>query len=117
MSDAGSDSGLTWYVFFATWIVLALASFYMFFLRRDTAFKRRYWAPWIVTIGVLFLVFMLLTGFPLSMVLVAVPFVALISFLNIRSVRFCDSCGATVHDWTLPWRRPRHCSRCGSPLA
>lgn len=48
--------------------------------------------------------------------LIVVPAVAFISFLNIRMTKFCDSCGATLYN--TAWFRPmRFCSSCGASMA
>ncbi|OHX19589.1 hypothetical protein BI344_17540 [Chromobacterium sphagni] len=43
------------------------------------------------------------------------PFLMLITFLNLRNTRFCDACGATQYSRGVS--RPRHCSRCGASLS
>jgi hypothetical protein len=45
----------------------------------------------------------------------AVPAVAIISYMNIRMTRFCESCGRTLHRQPL-FSKPRFCSHCGAAL-
>src|SRR2546421_10768874 len=103
------------WVFFAVWIVLGLGSAGFFFGSRNAKLKKQVF-PWFVWgVGALFIIFLLLiTGQPFMLAFV-VPAVVLISYLNIRMTRFCESCGATVinHAW---FRKARYCSHCGAPF-
>jgi len=104
-------------VFFGVWIALGIFSAAFFLLNNDAALKRKVFAPLVIGVGVLFLGVAALTGMPLDafFYFVFVPAVALITFLNLRSTRFCDSCGKTVISH-IPLARPKFCSRCGSML-
>ena len=42
------------------------------------------------------------------------PVIALISFLNIRNIRFCSSCNATLYGRLFT--SDQFCSKCGAPL-
>jgi hypothetical protein len=109
-------------LFVGTWIVLGIVGFVVFFLGRDTALKRRWFPRFVVLGGVLF-VFFSTTGtvlesqswWSLGILLVVVPAVALISFLNIKMTKFCDKCGATLiySNW---FSSMRFCSKCGATL-
>ena len=48
-------------------------------------------------------------------ILASAPIVALIGFINLKTVKFCDQCGATLYNsnWFGPMR---YCSRCGAEL-
>ena len=51
----------------------------------------------------------------LSVLVVLVPMVSLFIYLNIKSIKFCDRCGATCHEFS--WlSRMKFCSRCGAEL-
>ncbi len=102
--------------FVAVWIVLGALGFYFFYLNKDAAFKRKYF-PWFTgLVAVLFLVFLLLMRFPPQTFVLAVPALALITFLNIRGTRFCSSCGRTIFSQGFPGARPEYCSSCGAKL-
>ncbi len=111
----GQTGLLPFLVFFATWVLLGIAGFYLFYLGNDVAFKRKWFPRWIALIGVLFVLFIALTGFPMQMLLFAIPAILLISFVNIRQTRFCSSCGRMLWDST-PFSRPDFCSKCGAKL-
>jgi hypothetical protein len=53
--------------------------------------------------------------FPSYVVLVMGPVVALITFLNMRSVKFCDAYGNTINGQN-PFSPPQVCSKCGAKL-
>ena len=102
-------------VFFGVWVVLGLFSAGFFFLNRNASLKRKLWLPLIIATGVLFLGFMWAMGFPQEAFFLAVPAVALITLLNLRTVRFCNSCGATLMSQN-PFAKPAFCSKCGAKL-
>jgi hypothetical protein len=68
-----------------------------------------------ISSGVIFLGFIWLSGAPPAALLLAVPGVALILFLNIRGIQFCDACGRTVFSQN-PWSPSKFCAKCGAPL-
>jgi hypothetical protein len=114
--------GLVFACFFATWVVLGLSGFYLFYVRSDVYFKRRWFPRYIVLVGVLFVLFSTaLTALSaqslgaLGILVVLVPAAGLISWLNIKFTRFCDKCGATVYqqNWLAPMN---FCSKCGAEL-
>jgi hypothetical protein len=104
-------------IFFGVWIVLGISSAAFFFLNRNAALKRKVFPPFVIFIGVLFLTFGGLMGFAREpfFFLLMVPFVALITFVNIRNTRFCDTCGKTLISQN-PFLRPKFCSSCGADL-
>src|SRR4051794_22591855 len=105
----------TWLVMSA-WVGYGVLGFYFLF-SRNLSRKRRLYRPYVLGSGVLFLGVLVAMGFPPFMLLFAAPFVALITFLNLRrGLRFCEQCGATV--WSMvPLMKPRHCSHCGALLS
>jgi hypothetical protein len=124
MNDFTADalSGLVTACFFGTWIVLGISGFIVFYLRRDVAFKRKWFPRYVILAGGLFVFFsstlMVLQSrwfSALGMLVVVVPMVVLITYLNIKFTRFCDKCGATVydHNWFSPMK---FCSKCGAEL-
>ncbi|KQV45118.1 hypothetical protein [Massilia sp. Root335] len=77
--------------------------------------KRKVWPPFLGIVGVLFLGFTWTMGVPLETFFFAVPAVALITLLNLRTVRFCNSCGATLRSQNA-FSKPAYCSKCGAKL-
>ena len=91
-------------IFFVVWILLGISGSVLFYGRRDVAFKRKYF-PWYVCLaGVLFLGFVAAMGVPLPLLALMAPFVALITYMNLRGTHFCDACGRTRRGDTRPWR-------------
>jgi hypothetical protein len=103
--------------FMIVWVILALISFLFFQFNRNAAVKRAVRLPLIVVVGIVFAAFLYYqVGHQQPQILyIAVPAIILISFLNIRMVRFCDSCGKTIYQ-QLPFSRPRYCPYCGAKL-
>jgi hypothetical protein len=103
-------------VFFAVWVVLGLSSGAFFHFSKNAELKRRVWAPVVVGAGLLFLAFSWALVSPSagsSVFIVAV--VALITGLNIRGTKFCDSCGKMVHS-PNPFSLTKFCPKCGAKL-
>jgi hypothetical protein len=102
-------------IFFGVWILLGIAGFWLFYVSRNVAFKRKYF-PWYVGLaGVLFVSFGAVMGLPFLAVAIMVPFVALITYMNLRATQFCGACGRTVIQ-QMPFSRSEFCSKCGAPL-
>jgi hypothetical protein len=101
--------------FFVLWAVLGVGSALFFWLNRDAALKRKVFPPLMIGAGVIFIGFIWLTGAPTQFLFIAIPAVVLISFLNIRGMKFCDSCGRTIHSQN-PFSPAEFCSKCGAKL-
>jgi hypothetical protein len=101
--------------FFATWVVLGLISFAFFQFNKDADLKRKVWPVVVVGTGVLFVTFVWLMGFRGGEMYVVVPAITLITALNLRAVKFCDSCGATLYYGNL-FVKMEYCPKCGSKL-
>lgn len=101
-------------VFFGTWVVLGILSFYLFFIRDDYGFKVKYF-KFVILVGILFLGFVTAMGIPLQVFIIMVPSVALITLLNIKFTRFCKDCGKTIIN-NVPFAKIEFCPKCGSKL-
>ena len=102
-------------IFFGVWVVLGLISVAFFFLGRNASLKRKVWPPLTIATAILFVGFVWAMGFPSHVFLILIPAVAIITFLNLRSVKFCDACGRTIMN-QIPFSPPRFCSKCGAKL-
>lgn len=101
-------------VFFVLWIALAVGGFLAFHLEKDVAQKRLYFPRYAIGTGALFaLVIALMAPWPAA--LLFLPFIALISWLNIRMTRFCDGCGRMSIN-QLWWQKMNYCAYCGKKL-
>jgi hypothetical protein len=94
------------------WTLAGIVSAF-FFLNRNAALKRRLWPPFAVASAILLLV-IVWWFLPSEALYVAAPLAALVTFINLRVVKFCNACGATTQN--LPFRPARFCARCGHPL-
>jgi len=102
-------------IFFGTWVVLGIASIFMFFVNKNAAQKRKVWPPFVIGVGVLFAFFIYLMGFPVEVFAIFGPAIFIITILNLRTVVFCDSCGKTIMNQN-PFSKPEYCQKCGSKL-
>jgi hypothetical protein len=97
-------------------IALGIASFFFFQFNRDSRLKRRVWPALVVGYGILFVAFVLYETRGNTLVLfLTVPAVIVISFLNLRGTRFCDSCGRTLYRQPV-FSQSQFCPYCGAPL-
>lgn len=104
-------------IFFGVWVAIGLISGAFFHFSRNAELKRRLWPPFIVGTSLLFLGFgaAMSRGQPSGFWFTAIPVVALIAFLNIRNVRFCDGCGKQIRNTGL-FSRAEFCPKCGAKL-
>jgi hypothetical protein len=102
-------------IFFVVWVALGIAGFFLFYVSKNVQFKKRYFPWYVILAGVLFISFGLGTGLPLEMLYFMVPVVALITFLNIRSTKFCDNCGRTIINQAW-FSKVEYCAKCGAKL-
>jgi hypothetical protein len=107
---------LEFVVFMVVWFILGLTSFLFFKFNRNATLKRRVWAPFVIIIGVIFAAFVWhMSGGSLAVLVFMVPVIVLISVLNIRLTRFCQSCGRTLE--AQPFSSPGlYCKYCGAKL-
>jgi len=73
------------------------------------------WRVWVPLIAVAFLAIVVWFTGSGALLPVTIPAVALITFLNLRSTRFCDGCGRTVYTQNL-LKPARYCPHCGALL-
>ena len=108
--------------FFGTWIVLGIDGFFLFYLGKDVAFKRKWFPRYVILAGVLFVVFATsIMAFSansleiLGMLAFIILITSIISYLNIKMTRFCDKCGATLvnQNWFVAMK---FCPKCGAEL-
>jgi hypothetical protein len=101
--------------FFVVFAGVGVLGALFFLLDGDVERKRRYYGPFQVGMGALFVGGMLAFDPSVGMAAVGIPAVAVITWLNLRNTRFCPSCGRTNYT-ELFWARPRYCSACGASL-
>jgi type III secretory pathway component EscS len=110
-------------LFGGTWIILMVTSVFLFWIKKDVVFKRKWFPRFVILVGVLFVAFsstiMVLqqrSVHSLKILVVIIPAVILSSWLNLKLTKFCGSCGATIIN-NVPFSRTRFCPKCGAELA
>ncbi len=111
--------------FAGTWIILGAISAVVFYFGRNVAFKRRWFAPFVILVGILFVGFSTAIYATLPRkagqfavwqeLALIVPLTIVFTYLNLKLTRFCDACGATVFPRHL-FGRSRFCPSCGVSL-
>jgi hypothetical protein len=102
-------------IFFGIWFALGLFPTFFIVFCKNASLKRKVWRLFTIATAVLFVGFVGVMTFPSHVVLVMGLVVALITFLNLRSVKFCDACGNTINGQN-PFSPPQVCSKCGAKL-
>jgi hypothetical protein len=108
------DEGTKFSVFMAVWIAFGLGWF--IWERKATPSDKKRLLPYSIWIGgVVFGAGVLWLHPTWETAAVIVPAVALISFINSKLMRACDSCGKLIYPTDLS--KPRYCSKCGAELS
>ena len=100
--------------FIIIWITFLVSGLF-FWLNKNAALKRKLFPYFVLGAGLVMVAFISLSKIPHQVLFVAIPIIVLISFLNIKSVKFCDSCGRTVHSQN-PFSPAEYCQKCGAKL-
>jgi hypothetical protein len=104
------------FTFAIFWIILGISSFAFFHFNRNAALKRRVFPILVVAAGLIFGCFVAyMCRRNLEVMFMVVPAIALITFLNFRTTRFCDACGRTVYRRSI-FSRSQFCPQCGAQL-
>ncbi len=102
-------------VLIGVWVVFGLFASAFFFVSKNANLKRKAWPPFMIAGALVFLGFSWTMGFSARMFFFELPVVALITFLNVRAMRFCDACGKT-NTTQNHFSPARFCSKCGASL-
>jgi hypothetical protein len=109
------DPQAAFWPFIVVWVTLGISGFFFFTRSRDVDLKRRLYPVYVIAAAVLFGAFILFTAKHWTVPLAMIPLLVVIVMINLRSVRFCGSCGRmTRSSW--PIRRPTYCDACGASL-
>ncbi len=84
-------------LFIATWVALGIASLWFLYFDKNVVRKKRLLPISIIGSGALFVIFVFLISGDLRVMAFVVPAVVLISFLNLRMIKVCSSCGRTIN--------------------
>lgn len=85
------------------------------YLDKDIPRKKRLLPVLTIGTGVIFLTFTFLMMPAANVMALAVPAVALITWLNLRNIKICSTCGRTIQ--TGVWfTSAEYCPKCGARL-
>ncbi len=96
-------------------VAFGLAGSIVFLVSKNAAFKKKYFPWYVISIGVIFGLSIIVTGMDFVGLIVFLPAIALITFMNLRMTKFCDSCGKTIINRAL-FSKVNYCSNCGAKL-
>ncbi len=101
--------------FLVIWAVLAIGFSAFLYLSSNAALKRKVWPFATLAASLIFIAFVWTSGIPHEGLLFVIPMVTFITWINIRTMKFCDACGKTVQTRN-PFSPPKFCPQCGAPL-
>lgn len=107
-------------IFISFWVVLVIFSIWFFGINRNASRKRRYYPLFIISSYALFAMVLIAIGIlskkPEGPVYyIFIPALILIGYLNLKTTKFCDGCGRTVHNANW-FTSMEYCLKCGSKL-
>ncbi|MDQ3757866.1 MAG: hypothetical protein M3394_08450 [Actinomycetota bacterium] len=102
-------------VLFVVFAAVGVLGSLYFLFDGDTRRKERFHPPFVIGSGLLFVVVVTVDR-SAGALLLTIPGVAVITWLNLRNIRFCHACGRTT--WNTQWWQapPRFCIACGTPF-
>ena len=101
--------------FFGTWVILGLLGIWFMFIDRNVTRKKRLLPVFIIGTGAAFVLFVFLITGDLHVLAFVLPAAVLISFLNLRMIKVCSSCGRTIQSGVW-FTKAEYCSKCGAKL-
>jgi hypothetical protein len=101
------------WIFFLAWALVTFAGSYLFYYKKDAAFKQKYFPWFTVAVAMLVVLYVAWLGFSLPAVLLIILAVTTITRFNLRGTFFCPTCGSTIYDYV---GKPRRCPKCGARL-
>jgi len=116
------SSVVLFFCFMGVWIALGGTAVFLFMFGSNAEFKRRWFPRFVIFTGVLFFGFLTLFTFvepkgpPPIALLIALPAIVLISYLNIKFTRFCGNCGKTIVAGNMMFTELKYCPSCGKPI-
>jgi hypothetical protein len=106
---------LYWAIFPFFWVILGILGFFLFYVNNNAEFKKKYFPWYVIMAGVIFGICLIFAGMPPFALIIFIPAIALITFLNLHFIKFCSSCGKTISTNTWP-SKVKYCSNCGAKL-
>lgn len=102
-------------IFAAIWLAMAAGSYMLFQRGRDVARKRRLWPIYTIASNVVIAAVIVYVQPPMPMMLGLLAFMVPLTWLTIRSTKFCDGCGNPSRS-PFFMKPPEKCSHCQKKL-
>jgi hypothetical protein len=103
------------FIFIWIWLPLVVAGILLLHVNRNVKIKRML-MPWYLGLGaVIFIVMLVTMKWPIPMIAVFAVIVIAISYMNYKTIQFCDRCGRTITPH-VPFSKPEFCPKCGATL-
>ncbi len=102
--------------FFIVWAVLGIGGGSFFFFIKNADLKRKLHPAFVISAGILFILFAYLLRLPTIAFVIIIPAVMFITIVNLKVTKFCDECGKTNVSQN-PFSIPKYCSKCGAALS
>lgn len=96
-------------------VALGIAGSIIFLVGKNVPFKKKYFPWYVISIGVLFALSIIVTGMDFIPLIIFIAIIALITYINLRAIKFCNSCGKTIINQTW-YSKVSFCSNCGAKL-
>ena len=107
--------GALWFIFIASWAIVALISWIYFRFNNNIGLKRRFHKWGVIVYGTMFFFLISLGMGPSFFLLLFGAAIVLIMYLNIRNTIFCDACGKVTY-FNMWFSKIEYCARCGAKL-
>ncbi len=109
------DKEKYFWVFFVFWIALGIGGALFFYTSKNAGLKRTVFPIYSIFGSIVFISFGWFIGGSNDSLFFIVPFVSLITFLNIRNTKFCDNCGKTIYNRAW-FQSLKECPKCNYPF-
>ncbi len=109
-----SEINQTHLILIVTWVLACALGTLFFIFNKNAKLKRKVWPVVAIGVGIAFIAMGYFMGI-LSRLPLMVPMVIIITFFNIRSMKFCDNCGKTISHKAL-FSKLEYCPKCGSKM-
>ena len=108
------DQSVKFNIFIGVWIVLGIATVVFLKTKMSATTRRKRIRQGAIATPILFAGFIVWMTEEPRILMVLVPALTLIAYLNVRFTKVCDECGAIAFPST-PLQKTKFCSGCGKP--
>ncbi len=110
---------ITAIVYFISYGLLALLTYIFIYRNKDINLKRKWHTHVCIANSLLFFIvilFFVLYGFPFQTIYMTIPALIFITYIQIKTTIFCDSCGKMSSSVSFI-KKDSFCSKCGAKTA